>query len=73
MPYKFIAAVDSKSFDGACNAINGTRSRLNWAAKHLIKEHNQEFNEVLALGYFEKQAIDVSIVQCHCAATGTTL
>lgn len=58
MPYKFIAATSSRSFDGAADAIKSTRSRLNWAARHITKEDHKEFNEVLALGYFEKQAID---------------
>lgn len=60
MPYKFIAATESRSFDDACDAIKATRSRLNWAAKYVAKGDHKEFNEVLALGYFEKQAIDVS-------------
>ncbi|OCL08535.1 hypothetical protein AOQ84DRAFT_340204 [Glonium stellatum] len=58
MPYKFIAATASRSFDGAVDAIKNTRSRLNWAARYIAKGEYREFNEVLALGYFEKQAID---------------
>lgn len=58
MPYKFIAATASKSFDGAIHAITDTRSRLNWASKFIVKETHQEFNEVLALGYFEQQKIN---------------
>ncbi|KAI4931669.1 hypothetical protein J4E85_004264 [Alternaria conjuncta] len=71
MPYKFIAATASRSFDGAARPITSTRSRLNWAAKLLLtqetgtsmEEVNQEwqekeFNEVLALGYFEEQKIN---------------
>lgn len=60
MPYKFIAATASHSFEGAARPITSTRSRLNWAARHLLgDEHNteHEFNEVLALGYFESQKI----------------
>jgi alkylated DNA repair dioxygenase AlkB len=97
MPYKFIAATASHSFDGAARPINATRSRLNWAAKYLhaqetarrllaqetkkpieqieqipkyhefltqiteklLKEAQPrtEFNEVLAMGYFESQKI----------------
>ncbi|KAH7409811.1 hypothetical protein DE146DRAFT_604110 [Phaeosphaeria sp. MPI-PUGE-AT-0046c] len=61
MPYKFIAATASHSFDGAARPITATRSRLNWAARHLLgSTHNtdEEFNEVLALGYFEAQKIN---------------
>ena len=70
MPYKFIAATASESFDGAARPINGTRTRLNWAAKFVLADEERdedarkkveedwkknEFNEVLALGYFEQQ------------------
>lgn len=62
MPYKFIAATASRSFDTAARSITATRSRLNWAARHCVgpETHNKEaeFNELLALGYFEKQKID---------------
>jgi hypothetical protein len=71
MPYKFIAATESRPFDGAARAITSTRSRLNWAAKLLLAEETgnvieevgddwqeKEFNEVLALGYFEEQKIN---------------
>ncbi|KAK0645301.1 hypothetical protein DIS24_g8063 [Lasiodiplodia hormozganensis] len=59
MPYKFIAATASRSFDTAAHSITATRSRLNWAARHCIgpENHNKEFNELLALGYFEQQRI----------------
>ncbi|KAF2846726.1 hypothetical protein T440DRAFT_501594 [Plenodomus tracheiphilus IPT5] len=72
MPYKFIAAAASHSFDGAARPITATRSRLNWAAKLLLSqergatmqdisktwEREGAFNEVLALGYFESQKIN---------------
>ncbi|KAF1945619.1 hypothetical protein EJ02DRAFT_431416 [Clathrospora elynae] len=71
MPYKFIAATASQSFDGAARPITSTRSRLNWAAKLLLTQErgksmeevneewkDREFNEVLALGYFEEQKIN---------------
>jgi alkylated DNA repair dioxygenase AlkB len=72
MPYKFIAATASHSFEHAARPINATRSRLNWAAKHLLSQEEpgkstdaiaqdwkpKEFNEVLALGYFESQKIN---------------
>ncbi len=59
MPYKYVAATESKSFEGACSAITSARSRLQWASRFVTGEEI-DFNEVLALGYFEKQAISVS-------------
>jgi alkylated DNA repair dioxygenase AlkB len=71
MPYKFIAATASHSFEKAARPITATRRRLNWAAKHLLAQESgksmaeiaqdwkdKEFNEVLALGYFESQKIN---------------
>lgn len=61
MPYKFIAATASHSFDTAARPITATRSRLNWAARYLLgasHKDDEEFNEVLALGYFEAQKIN---------------
>ncbi|USP75200.1 hypothetical protein yc1106_02474 [Curvularia clavata] len=70
MPYKFIAATQSHSFEEAARPITSTRSRLNWAARYLLTHEadlslqttnqewkSREFNEVLALGYFEDQKI----------------
>ncbi|KAL5116983.1 hypothetical protein ACEQ8H_005069 [Pleosporales sp. CAS-2024a] len=98
MPYKFIAATASHSFDTAARPITATRSRLNWVARYLAAQeiakprlaqqdpnrsdrtpdyhallahevaaimsspssqhHPHEFNEVLALGYFESQKMN---------------
>jgi hypothetical protein len=73
MPYKFIAATSSASFDGAARPIGDSRSRLNWAAKLALAQYRgkesiddaineewkeKEFNEVLALGYLEEQRIN---------------
>ncbi|KAF2822940.1 hypothetical protein CC86DRAFT_448052 [Ophiobolus disseminans] len=71
MPYKFIAATASHSFDGAARPVTATRSRLNWAAQLLMSQETgtsmdevrttwkeKEFNEVLALGYFESQKMN---------------
>jgi len=60
MPYKFTGAASSHSFDDAPWAIKAARARLNWAAQQLpfAGEDHIEFNEVLALGYFENQAIN---------------
>ena len=71
MPYKFIAATVTRPFTGAARPIIATRSRLNWAASYLLSQKPgadptavqtawkmREFNEVLALGYFEAQKIN---------------
>ncbi|KAL1614070.1 hypothetical protein SLS54_010066 [Diplodia seriata] len=60
MPYKFIASTASRPFSSAARPITATRSRLNWAARHCVGHdaHAKEFNELLALGYFERQKID---------------
>ncbi|KAL1633572.1 hypothetical protein SLS58_011024 [Diplodia intermedia] len=60
MPYKFIASTASRPFSAAARPITATRSRLNWAARHCVGHdvHDKEFNELLALGYFERQKID---------------
>jgi len=60
MPYKFTGAAASHSFNDAPQAITATRARLDWASKQLpfVGEDHIEFNEVLALGYFENQAIN---------------
>ncbi|KAF2271531.1 uncharacterized protein EI97DRAFT_437781 [Westerdykella ornata] len=58
MPYKFIAATSSEPFEGAAHAITATRSRLNWASQLMVGQEHREFNEVLALGYFEEQRIN---------------
>lgn len=61
MPYKFIVAVDSKPFKGAPQVILEGLNRLTWAGKHTVCEPNfLQFNELLALGYFEEQSIGVS-------------
>ncbi|KAI9711536.1 MAG: hypothetical protein M1820_002100 [Bogoriella megaspora] len=57
MPYKFVAATASKSFENAPKAINDARSRLNWAARCTVSEDQKAFNELLVLGYLEDQSI----------------
>jgi hypothetical protein len=62
MPYKYIVDVDSKSFSGAPEAIHHARARLNWAGQHAVQDGSfTKFNELLTLGYFEKQKINVNI------------
>ncbi|KAJ4299657.1 hypothetical protein N0V90_004903 [Kalmusia sp. IMI 367209] len=71
-PYKFVASGAARSFeDSEADSIPHARSRLNWAMQLVRglqhgktnKEVSQdlkakEFNEVLALGYFEDQKIN---------------
>lgn len=57
MPYKFVAATSSRPFAGAAAAVVAARSRLDWAAR-LVGGSQDAFNELLALGYFERQKID---------------
>ena len=60
MPYKFIVAVDSKPFKGAPQVIMDGLNMLTWAGKYTVSEPEfLQFNELLALGYFEEQAIGV--------------
>lgn len=61
MPYKFVVAVDSKPFNGAPQVIMSGLDRLTWAGKHTVGDTTfLQFNELLALGYFEEQSIGVS-------------
>jgi hypothetical protein len=61
MPYKYVIDVDSKSFGEAPKAIHYARTRLNWAGGYVVKDEPfRKFNELLTLGYFEKQKINVS-------------
>lgn len=61
MPYKYVVAVDSKPFKGAPKVIMDGLNRLTWAGNHTVgAESFLPFNELLALGYFEEQAIGVS-------------
>ena len=59
MPYKFVASVDSQPFEGAPWPLTETRSRLNWAARTIVDDlrENEEFNELLTIGYFDGQNI----------------
>ena len=61
LPYKYIVAIDSRSFRDAPKAIMGALNRLNWAGKHAITDGSyRPFNELLCLAYMEKQEIGVN-------------
>lgn len=64
MPYDFVVTVDPKPFKGAPQVIMDGLNRLTWAGKYTVGETTfLQFNELLALGYFEEQSIGVSIFQ----------
>ena len=61
LPYKYIVAIDSRSFSEAPKAITNALNHLTWAGKDAIKDGSyRPFNELLCLGYMEKQEIGVS-------------
>lgn len=61
MPYKYIVSVNSRPFVEAPKAIMMGLGKLTWAGKHAVGAKDyQNANELLALGYFEKQHIHVS-------------
>ena len=62
MHYKYVVAVGSKSFKEAPLPVIDALHRLNWAAEHSVGgDQFKEFNELLAVGYFEGSAMNVCI------------
>lgn len=66
MPYKYIVAVDSKSFSEAPQVIMDGLANLTWAGRKAVTDGApgamyQDCNELLALGYFEKQSMSVGL------------
>lgn len=59
MPYKFIVAVDSKSFSDAPPEIMHALSRLTWAIQQAVGPEALLPNEMLVVGYLEKMAMGV--------------
>lgn len=60
MPYKFVASVDSQSFESSAWPLSVARTRMNWAARLVLKdalEEGHDFNELLTIGYFTGQNI----------------
>lgn len=63
MPYKFVVPQDSKAFKDAPAVILNGLDRMTWAGRKTVTDGSfVDFNELLALGYFEKQKIGVR----HC-------
>ena len=62
LPYKYIVAIDSRAFSEAPKAITNALNHLTWAGKTLITDGSyRPFNELLCLGYMEKQEIGVCL------------
>ena len=60
MPYKFVVSVNSKSFSEAPACIMNGLNMLTWAGRKTVTDGSfKDFNELLALGYFEKSHIGV--------------
>ncbi|KAL9077233.1 MAG: hypothetical protein Q9161_000499 [Pseudevernia consocians] len=58
LPYKFVAAPDSKGFSEAPPAILDALNHLTWAGQDAIQDGSYKpFNELLCLGYMENQKI----------------
>ena len=54
-------AIDSRPFSEAPPAIIDALNRVTWAGRDAVKDGSfKAFNELLSLGYMEKQAIGVS-------------
>lgn len=71
MPYKYLVAVNSKSFSEAPPFIMNGVNKLTWAGQHTVRTLNNmpntekphkymNCNELLALGYLEQGSINVS-------------
>ena len=60
MPYKYVADQETTSLSEAPPCVLNALHRLTWAGEQTVNDGSfQKFNEVLTLGYFEKQAIGV--------------
>ncbi|KZF22959.1 hypothetical protein L228DRAFT_283021 [Xylona heveae TC161] len=58
MDYKYVVDVDSKSFQEAPQLITDAVNRLTWAGAYVVNDESfMNFNELLAIGYFEGQKI----------------
>lgn len=58
MPYKFVVPQESKAFKDAPSVIMNGLNRMTWAGRKAVADDSfKDFNELLALGYFEKQKI----------------
>jgi hypothetical protein len=74
MPYKYVVAQLSKSFANAPPVIMRALARLTWAGQECVNNGSfMPFNELLALGYFEKGAIGVCLLTSSCVSFTNSL
>lgn len=62
LPYKYIVGQkESTSFSDAPGVFTEAIRRMTWAAKHVVGDGLQEFNELLAVGYFQGSKMGVRL------------
>ena len=62
MHYKYVVAVRSRAFKEAPPLVLNAREMLEWAGKFVVGDkESTRFNELLAIGYYEKQKMNVSL------------
>ena len=60
-PYKYIVAMESRGFSEAPLVIIEALNHITWAGKEAVKDSSfNPFNEMLTVGYMEKQEMRVS-------------
>ena len=65
-PYKYIVKLDSTPFGKAPAVVLEVLQRLTWAGKQAVLDGSfQPFNELLAVGYFEKGSMGVCTSYNH--------
>ena len=70
LPYKFVVHTDSKGFSEATPEILEAVRRMSWAGRHFVSDEGfKEFNELLAVGYLEKNKMGVSFLQHYQIST----
>ena len=62
LPYKYILAVETRPFQDAPDALLKALQRLRWAGKHVGQSEEEQFNEILAVGYYEQGKMGVSTI-----------
>ena len=62
MPYKYILDVGTKAFKDAPAPILTALQRLRWAGKEVGQTEEEQFNELLAVGYYAGGKMGVSVL-----------
>ena len=60
MPYKYILDVESTPFEEAPPFLMTAMQRLRWAGSHVGQSEDEQFNEMLAVGYYADGKMGVS-------------